>query len=257
MPRPFHCTRRGFLVLSGSLLISACGLRGTQSSGLRLAVAASLRRVMEVLDREFRQTNERSSAQIQSAGSGALAQQIMNGAQFDIFAAADRSAMTKIVDAGIISAEQISVIAHSQVVIVASATSAVLKSADLATPGTKVVLADTTVPAGRYAATVLAQQGDEFVAHVHANVVSYEANVSAVLQKVSSGEADAGIVYMADALASPAESIRVIMPETPVQAEYVASLLPNAQTGSQAFLDYIMSATAAPIWHAHGFTAVA
>jgi molybdate transport system substrate-binding protein len=88
-------------------------------------------------------------------------------------------------------------------------------------------------------------------------VVSYEANVSAVLQKVSSGEADAGIVYMADALASPAESIRVIMPETPVQAEYVASLLPNAQTGSQGFLDYIMSATAAPIWHAHGFTAVA
>lgn len=255
--RPFYVTRRAFFAISGSVIISACGLASPARSGLRLAVAASLRRVMEALDREFRQTDASREAQIQSAGSGALAQQIIDGAPFDLFAAADRSAMTKVVDAGIIAAEHISVIAHSQVVIVANAASAVFRSADLAVPGTKVVIADATVPAGRYAAMVLAQQGDDVAAQVRANVVSYEANVTAVLQKVQSGEADAGIVYLADTRTSPDGSIRVILPSTPVQAEYVASLLPNAQPGSQAFLDYLMSATAAPIWHAHGFTAIA
>src|SRR2546430_5907588 len=64
--------------------------------------------------------------------------------------------------------------------------------ADLARPDVKVVLADPSVPAGRYAAQMLATAGTKV------SPVSLELDVKSVLQKVEVGEADAGIAYLTD-----------------------------------------------------------
>ena len=58
------------------------------------------------------------------------------------------------------------------------------------------VLCAKTVPCGRAADKALAK------ANVHAHVVSYEQNVKSTLAKVSSGDADAAVVYRTDVKAA-------------------------------------------------------
>lgn len=75
---------------------------------------------------------------------------------------------------------------------------------DLGKPGVKVVLAAREVPVGQYALDFLdkASQdpsyGPGYKDAVMKNVVSYEQDVKAVLNKIVLGEADAGIVYTTD-----------------------------------------------------------
>lgn len=258
--------RRTLFILSGSALglalLNACGQsRATTTTGLNLAVAASLNDVMQALDAAYVQQNPRPAAVLQSAGSGALAQQIIDGATFDLFVAADQTAMEKIIAAKIVTAADVAVIAHTDLVVVAHPNSPVVQLTDLATPGINVVLAESTVPAGRYAQTVLAnltaEYGDGFVSAVNNNVVSLETNVRAVLQKVLSGEADAGIVYAADIVRLSDKDIRSILIPIAysVQAEYVATILPGAHVDTQAFLTFIQGRDATSIWQSYGFRA--
>ena len=253
MDRQHHRTRRSFITWTALFGCAACGLQ-PQNSGLRLAVAASLKNVMTALDHDYRTQRAASAALIQSAGSGALAQQIIDGATFDLFAAADRPAMERVVAAGIITTAAVRTIAQSTVVVIAHPSTPIQRIADLGTSGRRIVLADATVPAGRYAEQILGQQDADTAMRIRANVVSYEANVSAVLQKVVSGEAEAGIVYQADVSQLAESSMRVITPAEPVYAEYVAAILPQAQPASQGFFAYLTSAAATATWQQYGFT---
>lgn len=253
MARQHDYSRRTVVAWGALIGLAACGLR-PQSSGLRLAVAASLKNVMEAHDQAYRTQHPAPAALIQSAGSGALAQQIIDGATFDVFAAADRPAMERVIAAGIITAAAVRTVAQSTVVVIAHPSSSIQRIADLGDPGRSVVLADATVPAGRYAEQILGQQDADTAMRIRANVVSYETNVSAVLQKVVSGEAEAGIVYQADVSQLAASSMRVMTPTETVYAEYVAAILPQAQPASQGFSAYLISPAATAIWQQYGFT---
>jgi molybdate transport system substrate-binding protein len=93
---------------------------------------------------------------------------------------------------------------------------------------------------------------------VLANVVSYEANVRAVLSKVSLGEADAGIVYGSDA-ASAGEAVRLIPipPALNVIAQYPVAPVADSQEPelAQAFLELVLSGEGQAVLARHGFGA--
>src|SRR5260370_11522692 len=91
--------------------------------------------------------------------------------------------------------------------------------ADLARSGLVVVLADPSVPAGKYAAQALAKAG------VTVHPASLEQQVTGVLSKVTLGEADAGIVYVSDIVTS-GQVDGVVIPDNPnVIADYPIAVL--------------------------------
>src|SRR5205823_8390033 len=113
---------------------------------------------------------------------------------------------------------------------------------DLARP-IKVVIGSPSVPIGGYTRTVLKNldtlYGSGYSTAVLANVVSEETSVEGILTKVRLGEADAGFVYVTDAISAGAE-VRTIdlPPSVQAVATYPIAVIrstPNAAE-AQAFL---------------------
>jgi molybdate transport system substrate-binding protein len=109
------------------------------------------------------------------------------------------------------------------------------------------------VPAGKYGKAALEKLG--VWPAVSAKVAQAE-NVRAALLLVSRGEALAGIVYQTDAAADPNVRIIGTFPEnTHAPIIYPIALTANAtHPDAAAFLAYIASAKARPLFEAQGFT---
>src|SRR5439155_23584919 len=78
---------------------------------------------------------------------------------------------------------------------------------DLSRPGVKLVLAAEGVPVGDYARQALKSAG--ILAQATANVASNEDDDASVVAKVTSGDADAAIVYTSD-VASAGDTVRSV-----------------------------------------------
>jgi molybdate transport system substrate-binding protein len=134
--------------------------------------------------------------------------------------------------------------------------------ADLSGSGLKLVLAAKEVPVGNYSLQALdkinAALGNGFKDKVLANVVSYENTVKQVVAKVQLGEADAGIVYLSDAVAAPDLQTIAIPGESNVVARYPLAVLNQSdQPGlARAFIDYVLSTEAQSIFKKWGFLPV-
>jgi molybdate transport system substrate-binding protein len=100
---------------------------------------------------------------------------------------------------------------------------AVTDVADLAGPGLRIVIEMAGVPLGDYTREALRRLGRPDLAEaIFANVVRQEADVAAVVERLSEGSADAGFLYRTDVLAA-ADRLRSI--ELPGQAQVEATYL--------------------------------
>jgi len=178
-----------------------------------------------------------------------------------VFASADLVHADALRTAGLLDAHQ--VFAHNKLVVIVPAEGArVGRLADLARPGTKVVVAGSTVPVGRYTLQVLEKLsaaglfGDDFHTRVQANVVSQETNVRAVLSKVALGEADAGFVYATDAKSASGKVRSIELPDRyNVVAEYPIGVLTRspARKKAGAFVAFVLGAKGQAILQTYGF----
>lgn len=149
------------------------------------------------------------------AGSQALAEQLGQGAEVDVFASASKKYMTVAVDAKRVNANNAKTFVKNRLVVIfpKDNPARITTLADLAKPGIKIDLADQAVPAGQYTLDFLDKTlanptfDVKFKDKVLANVVSYEENVKAVVTKISLGEADAGIVFVTDITSDTAEKV--------------------------------------------------
>jgi molybdate transport system substrate-binding protein len=97
--------------------------------------------------------------------------------------------------------------------------------------------------------------GQQFDDAVLDNVVSNEADVRAVLAKVELGEADAGIVYLTDAMISD-EVLTIALPEEHnVIAEYPIAVVADSDNEEVAerFIEFVLSDEGQAILRDHGF----
>ncbi len=225
------------LLLALVLLLAIAGC-GSDRRSVTVYAAASLTDVFEQLG---------PGARFNFGGSDALATQIEEGAEADVFASAGAAPMARLRRAHLVDAPFL--FATNRIVaVVAEGDTRVRSIADLAEPGTKVVLAAEGVPAGDYARELLAKLGLREA--VLANVVSVEPDVRSVLGKVALGEADAGFVYATDVR----DGVRAIEPpaRARVVARYYAAPARGERRGRE-FLRRLVGREGRDALREHGF----
>lgn len=209
---------RRLLVVLLLLPLGACG--GDDADQLTVLAAASLTDVYEELAGSFEEQTG-TSVSFSFGSSTELAAQAADGAPGDVLATADEASMRVAVDAGATGAA--TGFATNELVIVTAPGNpgGIAGLPDLADT-TWVRCAD-TAPCGRVAVALLEGAG------VNAEPASLEEDVRATLDKVVSGEADAGLVYATDALAAgdAVTSVR-IAGAGEERTAYVAAVLEQA-----------------------------
>ena len=230
---------------------TSCGV-GPPRTTLTVFAAASLQPAFDKIGAKLLSTQNLATT-FSYAGTQTLTTQLTQGAPADVFASADVAHMTTIHSAGLLYSQSV-LFAHNrlEIAVAKGNPKGVHSLADLARSGLVVVLADPSVPAGKYAAQALAKAG------VTVHPASLELQVTGVLTKVALGEADAGIVYHSD-IVSSGQVDGVVIPDTQnVIADYPIAVLMSAQNvaGAVAFVDFVLSTDGQSILTAAGFQGV-
>jgi len=234
----------------------ASGAPGEQRT-LTVLAAASLRDVFSDLAAAFEAEHEGVTVALSFAGSSDLGDQVLAGAPADVFASADERTMTRVVDAGDAS-EPVAFATNTLTVVTPPDDPAGVDTfADLARDDVKVVVCAPQVPCG--AATERVARAASVTIHR----VSEETSVTDVLAKVTSGEADAGLVYVTDAKRAGADVDVVDVPETAVAPNvYPIALVAAAEEAgpeqvalAQAWIDLVTGDAGRAALAAAGFGA--
>jgi len=225
---------------------------GPVSGTVAVFAAASLGDVFAAIEDEFTAANPDVTVVVNYGGSSGLAEQIVQGAPADVFAAASPATMTTVADAGLAADPTVFASNTLELVVPAGNPGAVGELADLERPELAVALCALEVPCGAASAKALAAAG------LGASVDTYEQDVKAVLTKVELGEVDAGLVYRTDVLAAgdAVEGIRLAGAEAAVTDYPIAAITvsPNPRAAA-AFVAFVVSARGQALLDEAGFGA--
>jgi len=243
-------------ILGATALLAGCASSGTETTAggvLTVFAAASLKATFTELGTRFQQANPGTTVTFNFAGSSDLATQLTQGAPADVFASADEKNMTKASDAGLVAGQPVDFATNTLTIVTAPGNPKGIASfADLAEPDTTVVVCAPQVPCGSAAEKVEQETG------VNLSPVSEESAVTDVLGKITSGQADAGLVYVTDAAAAGDKVTEVPFPESvsAVNTYPIAVLAgaPDAAT-AQAFVDLVTGPDGRAVLGEAGFAA--
>jgi molybdate transport system substrate-binding protein len=256
-------TMRGWMAGLVVAAVMAASLAQTpakaQGTDLVVFAAASLKNALDAASAQW-QKETGKKAVISYAASSALAKQIEQGAPAQMFISADLDWMDYLAGKSLIKADTRSNLLGNRIVLIApkdKAPSVDIKAGfDLAKvlgEGRLSMANVDSVPAGKYGKAALEKLG---VWQSVSGKIAQAENVRAALLLVSRGEAPAGIVYQTDAAADPNVKIIGTFPEdTHPPIIYPIALTAGAShPDATAFLAYIRSAKARPVFEAQGFT---
>lgn len=251
------------LVTAGALLaaIAIAGCSGGDSDSdsadepaevtLTVSAAASLTSTFEQLGEQFEAENEGVTVAFNFAGSSDLVGQVQQGAPADVIATADPTTMQTLVTDGLLTGDPVLFASNTLQIAVPPGNPANVKTlADLTKPKLKLVLCAPEVPCGSAALRVAD------AAKLTFKPVSEEASVTDVLGKVTSGEADAGLVYVTDVIAAGAAVEGIAFPES----AGAINVYPIAGVGAsenadlaQEFIDLVLGPDGSAILSNAGF----
>ncbi|MEO5662421.1 MAG: molybdate ABC transporter substrate-binding protein [Nocardioides sp.] len=238
-------------VVVAALLVPLAGCGGDDDpQNLTVLAAASLTDVFEELATDFEAGHDGTSVTFSFGSSTDLAEQVADGAPGDVLATADETSMSLVEDAGVTG--DIETFATNVLTIVTPADNpAGIESLDDLEGTTWVRCAD-EVPCGKVALAVLA--GND----ITAEPASLEEDVRATLDKVVSGEADAGLVYATDAVAAgdSVEAVSIPGAESALTS-YFTTVLEQSENAelAQEWVDHVASDEGRAILEQAGFGA--
>ncbi|MFL6060433.1 MAG: molybdate ABC transporter substrate-binding protein [Marmoricola sp.] len=233
--------------------LAACGsdVEGSGATTLTVYAASSLTSTFTELGKDFEATHPGVKISFSFGGSSDLVTQIQQGAPADVFASADTKNMDKITGGDLQGAAPQDFASNTLEIVTPPDNPAHISSfADLGKKGVQLVICAPEVPCGSAAQTVATS------AHVSLKPVSEEQSVKDVLAKVTSGEADAGLVYVTDAQAAGAQVKGITFPETTAAVNiYPIAPLKDSKHGdlAAAFVQLVLGSTGQQVLAAAGF----
>lgn len=249
------------------LLIAGCGSdsgsdAGSSESGgagaeavsgeLQVFAAASLKESYEQIAEDLKKSNPDLTITFQYGASGQLATQIEQGAPADVFSSADEVSMSKLNDAGLVTEPTVIAKNVLQIVVPAGNPGNIKTLADLQNADLTIVTCAEAAACGKITAKLEEQVGYQVASD------SQEPDVKSVLQKVSLGEADAGLVYVTDVKSAVDKVEGIDIPEAAeLSNSYPIAVVEGAANAdaAQAFVEYVEGEDGQQILADHGFLA--
>ncbi|WP_109751261.1 molybdate ABC transporter substrate-binding protein [Mycolicibacterium aromaticivorans] len=245
---------------AGLLLVAGCSSSSQQPSSttssagnqkIIVFAAASLKKTFTAIGDQFSKDNPGASVEFSFAGSSDLVTQLTQGAPADVFASADTKNMDKARQAGLLAGAPVNFASNTLTIAVAPGNpKGITTFHDLAKPGLTVVVCAPQVPCGS------ATQSVENKTGVKLTPVSEESSVTDVLNKITSGQADAGLVYVTDTAGAGDKVLAVSFPEAAaaVNTYPIAALKQSGNpTLTGKFVDLVTSPAGQEILAKAGF----
>ncbi len=234
-----------------AVLLSAIGCQSGSQPALVVFAASSLTDAFTALGGVFTGAGARAAVELSFAGSADLLTQLTHGAAADVLATADVPTMDKAGRAGLLAGPALSFASNRLVIAVAPGNPKGVKSfRDLT--GVSVVTCAPAVPCGSAVSRLQSQTG------VRLRPVSEESSVADVLNKVTSGQTEAGLVYLTDARAAADEVTAVDFPESAGAVNtYQVAVLKDARDPARAkrFVELVTGAAGRRVLADAGFGA--
>jgi molybdate transport system substrate-binding protein len=248
-------------------VLTGCGSSSSASAGsspppgkLTVFAASSLTKVFPQIAADFQKTHSDVRFAFNFAGTDMLTAQIEQGAPADVFAGASTKYGDELSGKGLIDTPQAFASNRLIVILPASNPAHIASLKGLAKPGVKLVIGDPTVPVGAYTRKVLANldatYGSGYSAAVLKNVVSNALQVTSVVSSVELGEADAGFVYVTDALSAGSKVEHIDLPASAqATATYPIATVKGSKNAAlaQEFVSFVLGPEAQALLKRAGF----
>lgn len=223
---------------------------------LLVAAAASLKNAMTDIEAAYKVENNNVTLTFTYGGSGALQQQIEQGAPVDVFISAATKQMKALEEGNHILENSKKEILENKVVLI------VPKGNKLALTGFEDILKAKLIALGEPGSVPVGQYSEEIFTYLKTldqvkAKATYGKDVTEVLTWVATGNVDAGVVYATDAASSDAVEVISSAPEGSCsKVIYPAAVVKASKepTEAQKFIDYLTSETAIKIFEKYGFS---
>ena len=210
------------------------------SSTITVFAASSLTDAFTDIGADFESANPGTTVEFNFGSSSDLSDSIVTGDALgtaDVFASADRGNAEKVAAAGASSSSPVLFAQNrAEIAVPVDNPGGVEGLDDFAEDDLLIGLCAEEVPCGEYARQVLDNAG------VEPSVDTYEAKVTDVVDKVISGELDAGIVYISDVVAHEGEMEGIVIPaDVNVVADYAVVTVAESDHAdlAAAFVAYL------------------
>jgi molybdate transport system substrate-binding protein len=210
------------------LLVSICvgGCGSDEPERLVVSAASSMTEALEKCAPRFGDA-QNVDVRLSVAGSDELAAQIRQGANVDVYAAADTRLPDELHADDLL--ETPVEFATNEFVLAVPKDSDIDSIEDLTREGTTVVVGSESVPIGAYTRETLARLPPDQEQAILANVRSNEPDVKGIIGKLTQGAADAGFVYVTDVNATGGELKAIELPaQLEPQVTYGAGVVTKA-----------------------------
>ena len=244
-----------------SLLLTGCSSstkKEDKTIELNISAAASLKEAMADLEAAYTSKNPEVSFVINYGSSGSLQQQIEQGAPCDLFISAGEKQMTALEEEGLLLDGTNKDLVKNSLVLVTSNDSEISSIDSLNSDAvSKIALGEpSSVPAGKYADETLTSLAIKDSLN---NKLVFAKDVREVLAWTASGNADAGFVYLSDALSSDGVKIvETISEEYHSPITYPVAIIKDSDDidAAKAFEDFLFTDEAQEIFEKYGYKSV-
>lgn len=221
---------------------------------VKVAAAANLRSVFDEIKSAYQQANPKNNVSVNFGSSGTLLQQILNGAEFDVFMAADNTFPVKLKDQGAASGEM-KVYALGKLVLWSN-TLDVSKGLD--------ILTDPSVKRIAIAKPDLAPYGDRAVACLKQaglfekvkDKIIYADNISQTAQFAQTGNAEVGFLALSLTMTPDMKgSVYVIDPKLYKPVEQAMILVKGWKINPEAakFMKFVLGTECKAVFEKYGY----